>query len=1066
MERYVMTSNYRRITLIFFLLALIAGIFPQIAAAWAVEPQSSLAIAPGTWEGYIERILTAENSAYGVSVSAKESFNGPIALQVGAGGGFSGTLGPVAIDFVYTVSTGEGGSCAGQSTFDIVGGGAATGAGGLPVLTLALQPTNTSFQCTFDIGGATFQRNTLTLQATTDSGVMLTGDTLLFDNEWLGFAVDNMREAGATVTVSEYWELVGGGPVVEVVTPGYEFVFLEGISVENAYEAIINWNDSEPGKVVFTLAGDSRETTAPEGLVTQSMDMGEPSAGTNPLEVVAYTADGAPSSPYTVDVQIAALDPWAKDASFGLQGPTGGFPSGVLYEGTAHIPPEPIKLPYADLSGIPLVGGKWGVPPIQLDVNLLATSLGGVSEEAPIEGDVSLMLGSEERSHRLEIDGGATTNLTPERLEFHQGTATFDLEDVTIKKHVGLADLVPEIRRSFDNPVYGGLLKTLDSMTRVTGRIDASLTGEAGIGPSDDLSHLTFTRGYLKPRASVSVEATPSFFKIAYAFVSGGGVATFKIQIAPDQRLEDCDVSLRFSAGVGVGDWGESFEKPWRIASCTSAALPGQRTLAALGPASGPLVMSTRPIGWEPERVTLSTSSADGVETTTLVEGVHPQSSPQMALGSDGRMAFVWGSETAGKPRSQAREITLRLFDGQTWGDPIALTDDTQLDFGPVVAFDDQGDVIVVWSRSRDTLTGDVIELTEDFVRGLEIAYAVVDAESNDIVAFEMLTDDDVMDFDPQLSVGHDGALWLAWYSSPGASLVGSADSPNVLQATQWSGAEWADTETVTGDLVGTLTWRIAAHDDKTALIIADVDTDGDLATGADREIVAFERRRGGWGDAVQLTDNVGVDMGPLVAFTSAGEPVVGWYSEEERLYGVIGNLAAEPEVWLDAEAGASPMVANGVLLAGAGGELGLLWSGPAAGGPDVWFIKRDTESGTWDEPTALLDTPEQELSLSAAIGPDGDLLLGLAQADVVRETIDLPDGGTLEIPGRPESADLVLVRAEDAFSVGATTTQSRIANAWLPLGSLAACLGCGVLVGAIAGGVILFVRARRRDTA
>jgi hypothetical protein len=913
------------------------------------------------------------------------------------------------------------------------------------------------------MGSATFKRTTLTLQATTDSGVMLTGDTLLFDNEWLGFAVDNMRQAGATVTVSEYWELVGGGPVVEVVTPEYEFIFLEGISLQNTYEAIINWNDSEPGKVVFTLAGDSRETAGGGEVVAQAMDMGGPPAGTHPLEVVAYTADGAPSAPHAVDVQIAALDPWAKDASFGLQGPTGGFPSGVIYEGTAHIPPEPIKLPYADLSGIPLVGGKWGVPPIQLDVNLLATSLGGVSEEAPVEGDVSLMLGSEERSHHLEIEGGATTNLTPERLEFDQGTATFDLTDVTIKKHVGLADLVPGVRRTFDKPVVGGLLKTLDSVTRVTGRIDASLTGETDIGPSDDLSHLTFTRGYLKPRASVSVEATPHFFKLAYAFVSGGGVATFKIQIAPDQRLEDCDVSLRFSAGVGVGNWGESFEKPWRVASCTSAALPGQRALAAMGPAPGPLAMNNRPIGWEPERVTLSTSSADGIETTTLVEGAHPQSTPQMALGPDGRMAFVWASEAAGKPRSQAREITLRLFDGQTWSDAIPLTDDTQLDFSPVVAFDDQGDVIVAWSRSRDTLTGDDIELTEDFVRGLEIAYVAVDSESNDIITFEMLTDDDVMDFDPQLSVGHDGTLWLAWYSSPGASLVGNADSPNWLQATLWSGTEWADIETITGDLIGTLTWRIAAHDDKTALVVADMDTDGDLTTGADREIVAFERQRGGWGDAVQLTDNSGVDMGPLVAFTPAGKPVVGWYSEEERLYGVIGNLSSKPEVWLDAEAGASPMVANGILLAGAGGELGLLWPGPSTGGPDVWFVKRDAESGTWGEPTALLDTPEQELSLSAAIGPKGDLLLGLAQADVVRETIDLPDGGTLEIPGQPESTDLVLVRAEDAFSVGATTSQSGIANAWLPLGSLAACLGCGVLVAVIAGGVILFARARKR---
>jgi hypothetical protein len=540
-------------------------------------------------------------------------------------------------------------------------------------------------------------------------------------------------------------------------------------------------------------------------------------------------------------------------------------------------------------------------------------------------------------------------------------------------------------------------------------------------------------------------------------------VASFKIQIAPDQRLEDCDASLRFGAGVGFGDWGESFEKEWRLAACTRAALPTQRGLASAAPETGPLVMSARPAGWTPERVTLSVAGADGVEVTTLVEGAHPQATPQMALGPDGRMAFVWVSEAAGKPRSQAREVTLRLFDGQTWGDPIVLTDDTQLDFSPVVAFDDRGDIVVAWSRSRETLTGDAAELTEAFARGLEIAYAVVDGESGDTITFEMLTDDDVMDFDPQLSPGRSGSLWLAWNSSPTANLVGAADGPNRLQATHWTGKSWANPDIITDELVGTLTWRLAAHDDGSALVVADVDADGDLITGADREIVVFERRRGGWRGPVQLTDNAEVDMGPLVAFTLTGEPVVGWYNEEGRLYGVVGDLSAVPEVWLDAEEGASPMVADGILLAGAGGELGLLWPAPAAGGPDVWFVKRDAESGAWGQPTALLGTAEQEISLSASIDPEGDLLLGLAEADVATETIDLPNGGTLEVPAQPEAADLVLVRAAGAFSVISDTPQAGT-NSWLPLGALAACLIGILFIGAIAGGVILLTRARKKS--
>jgi hypothetical protein len=541
-------------------------------------------------------------------------------------------------------------------------------------------------------------------------------------------------------------------------------------------------------------------------------------------------------------------------------------------------------------------------------------------------------------------------------------------------------------------------------------------------------------------------------------------LATFKIQVAPDPQLEDCSVSLVFRASAGMRNWSRQFEKPWQLLTCAQAGLPTRRVLAATPPEVGPVVMNARPSGWEPERVTLSVSSAGGVEVTTLVESAHPQASPRLALAPDGRMAFVWISEPADQPRSQASEITLRLFDGQTWGDPITLAQDTQLDFSPAVAFDGSGDVIVAWSRSRNTLTSDDAELTEAFARSLEIVYAVVDGESGAVVTLDTLTDDDVMDFDPQLSLGHDGTLWLAWQSSPAASLVGTSDSPNRLQAARWTGKGWARPETITEDLVGTLTWRLAAHDDKTALVVADVDTDGDLTTGADREIVAFGRGRGGWGDPAQLTDDAEVDMGPLAAFTSTGEPVVGWYSEEQRLYGIIGDLAGQPAVWLDAEAGASPMMADGVLLAGAGGELGLLWPGSAAGGPDVWFAKRDVQSGTWDQPTALLNTLEQEISLSAGIDPEGDLLLGLAKTDVATETMDLPGGGTLEIPAQPEAADLVLVRADSAFSVlPDDIPQPSTTKTWLPLGAVAACLAGILLIGAIAGGVILLMRARKR---
>jgi len=68
-------------------------------------------------------------------------------------------------------------------------------------------------------------------------------------------------------------------------------------------------------------------------------------------------------------------------------------------------------------------------------------------------------------------------------------------------------------------------------------------------------------------------------------------------------------------------------------------------------------------------------------------------------------------------------------WDGVAWSEPVSLTDDQQPDFAPMVAFDGNGHGLVVWERSNlaPEITPSM-DIT--FARSLEIAASAWDGES------------------------------------------------------------------------------------------------------------------------------------------------------------------------------------------------------------------------------------------------------------------------------------------------------------------------------------------------
>ncbi|MBN2002001.1 MAG: hypothetical protein JXA21_01485, partial [Anaerolineae bacterium] len=1007
---------------------------------------------PGKWVGQWQRTLNTTNCTSDPCVTSEAIYTMPMMIRVN--GDNTITEGELTFQVSVVAAAGALGvaaTCSGEGQFIITGGTVSAGSGGAPVFEMTVQPTgNFPIYCngmlTDDGPGIDFQ---LTLAGTGLSGNTVTGEKAGFIPDKFDWGVAQMQSAGASVTVSEAWDLTNTAPFLNNLAVQYERYFLETVALNNRYRATVDWNGNAPGHVTFAGAGQSVDVAASGETVDFNLDLGSVPAGQHTVEATAYTAEGDPSIARETDLIIVPLPGWGRNANFAVDSRAG---STVIYKGHTHAPEQPLKLPYLDIPDIiPLVNGRWGIPPLQVPVDLLATSAGGQSAPAPMKTTVELYLGGDVPEVDLDFEGETITSMGPTALTLAKSEVETTVPIFNKEVQVGLLDLVPQMAAITRAPIVGDLVEALNGIASLTGQLNVNVDGTVTIGPNTANSALTFTSGSLTPRVQAHVQFMLNFFNLASAWVGGGGAGQFTLQVAPEPRWQGCNLSLNFSAGARVaGLFHEQYTREWPVTTCGGAAELGSSKGFATTLSAPTFSLIARPADWQPERAVLNTQTRNGVEQTTLVENAAADAAPALAVGPENRLAFVWISEDPDLARPRSQEISLRLYDGAAWGDPIRLTDNMTFDAAPAVAFDRAGRVVVAWVEHKERkLTADVVFDT-DFAQVLEIFFAVIDPAKGKILRQAPLTSDNVMDFNPQLARGQDGALWLGWINSPGATLTGNAAEPNRVMAAQWDGARWTEPEAALDGLVGTLTWRLAARDTEQALIVADVDRDGKLSTAADREIVVAERTDDGWASARDVTADAVLDMAPLAAYTPAGEPLLAWASEG-TVFGLSGDLAAAPQSWLTLD-DATPLL-NGVLLTGAGGERLLLWPEQTAA-LDVNVSRYDPARGTWSAPEAFLSQTRQATSLTAGITAQGDLVVGLASLDPVTEAVTLETGETFAMPGQAQAASLLVAGVTSSFTPppALVTEEVRLAPQG---GGVLLWVGGGVVLLALAGGAV-----------
>jgi hypothetical protein len=284
----------------------------------------------------------------------------------------------------------------------------------------------------------------------------------------------------------------------------------------------------------------------------------------------------------------------------------------------------------------------------------------------------------------------------------------------------------------------------------------------------------------------------------------------------------------------------------------------------------------------------------------------------------------------------------------------------------------------------------------------MEIAYAVVAADG--AVNSGLVTENAQLDLGAQVTAAADGSVFAAWQSSPSNNLVGDATQPNSLQVAQWSEAGWASSQAA--ELNGTLWWQLAAQDSSHALVVADQDTDGDLATGADREIFAYSWDGSAWG-AQQLSDNDVADLGPHAAYNADGTLAISWLQGEQAM-GLIGDLDTPAQAWMP-ETILSASFAQARLIGGANGTWHLVWPDMAEQQPELLHAAYDAASQSWAAPEALMPSADQETRISGAALADGSLVLGLMKLPVETREAAMDDGTVVQVPAAAEQGSLAV---------------------------------------------------------
>lgn len=782
--------------------------------------------------------------------------------------------------------------------------------------------------------------------------------------------------------------------------------FISNVSLNNQVTVRVrDWN-GEPGRVEFRLNGQTRTLTASEYTITTTYDMGSDLQHSrqgrwNELQVTVYNSDDMPSETRIIRWFAVTLPDSLSRIIPGTSPSVNVNPGRIEYVVPVVWPSQnvfatsrmPIPFPF-------MYNSLWGMNSWQFLVEARIQFNPIRYPETSPSGAGHLRLLSAPR-HSIHVAGFSwdVSGGIYGQLRF---VPTFGVDHLGVGLQAGVVvytpDLLPSIVPVF--PPVAVLLPFID----LYGRMSATAYG--AINYWDDLAGtFTFkdTDLILSVGLSLVVSIDPWWRWLLSAWVEAGGTPWIWLQFPGNNQnaayfggvpfLHQIGLDLFIRGGVGVNLWFMRFQHDFSLLSARFA-YPNYGLAGYLGlpvwlqdPVNGKWTQPNRDyLSSSYHRITAGQQTFPqddnwDVREESLIENIFPSASPALAwLGS--RPFVLYNYDDPNLPANQSTEIrSLIQQPDLSWQD-LPVTQDTLLDSLPRIALDKHRLPVAVWQRLAQPVNEE--EQPESRMVKAEIAFSSYGTERRGWGTPMLVTQDDRIDFNPQLFRSADGELYLLWLKSPDNVFPTDFANPVLphsdIWIARWDGDQFVDPQRLI-QRADTVEFTFGADSFGRKLLVWSADGDGDAGTH-DSQLLYTYWNGSNWTQVQPIWDN-GLPQGsPTLSISSNGTPVLyfvrsGVPNPEQEDYPLQELLVTSFDGvgWMEPISITTSATLNDLQVIDLPDRrVSAVWVSSSGEAADIWTTVYDTLTLRYSEPVLLTqDELTQETQVNAAWDPSGN---------------------------------------------------------------------------------------------
>ena len=739
-----------------------------------------------------------------------------------------------------------------------------------------------------------------------------------------------------TVTQDIQYDTKPSTPSITNLTLQEPSQYIKSVNVNTQAIASIDWRGQPPGEVKFTYGG-TVETVAGSDTVIWDFDAGEPG---DTIQAIAMLGTQE-SVPYTKATPKVQLPIWAETPA------SWSGSAGIKYQGNLNWP---ISLETTrTINSLKLMSGLWGINGGASSQYTATAFSNGSSGSGDLNAQATFSFAG--KSINFQMQGSNTTSLSCDMLTT-EGDGTVNIPITNWQKTLNPITAIPGLQSAACS-----LSQFLCSIIQSVGIKASANAAVSGTGfYAGDSAEMMWTGGSLSGSIGAKVGAGISLPKplnnAAGVSVSGGGNGCIEIQVAPDFSINTLGGSVNINAQAHFLGLSAEASKNWPFGD---------------------------PCGSKSTQQTLKGTSSAWVPIDGHLAMAHT------TINNEFIGVAVWSELSTGENRP-AGHLKYRFFNGTTglWGNIHTVIDTSTAANSPSVSFDKNGQLLIVYQSSSATIPTTVSQLN-DFVNTYELAWKLIDSNTELEVDTGVLTNNAMHDFGPDIVEDTNGELSLFWQRANGIEITGTASNNVSIHGLQWDAdnSQWVNETTVVSGLKYTYGWSVAAQSSGEQVLGLIIDTDEDFTTSDDRELFRIIKQSGIWGTMQQITTNSINDDSVLTAYPENGQAILIW-REGDIVKEIIGDIAGHdfPLMQFEQLEGVGHEFSAG-LLAKQGNLYALVW--PQSTELMLELNRRDGTSTTWSESTKLIENSQnQDQSIHSLSIVNEQLTYGWASRDLL----------------------------------------------------------------------------------